>query len=71
MPGRSCEAAGGRFVEFDYERRVGGMIGAAAARAAASFALAGGFQLLVARDVHERYGHRTAVHHHAALDAWR
>jgi signal transduction histidine kinase len=43
----------GDFVEFDYERRIGASIERHRARGRA-FALTGGFQLLVARDVHER-----------------
>jgi len=43
----------GDFVEFDYERRVGANIERHRARGR-DFALTGGFQLLVARDVHER-----------------
>ena len=44
----------GEFVEFDYERRVQSQqVDAARARGKA-FLLAGGFQLLVARDVDER-----------------
>lgn len=44
----------GDFVEFDYERRVGGALERHRARGRA-FTLTGGFQLLVARDVHERF----------------
>lgn len=44
----------GPFVEFDYERRFGGALESRRARGRV-FMLAGGFQLLVARDVHERY----------------
>jgi signal transduction histidine kinase len=44
----------GHFVEFDYERRYGSETERRRARGRA-FALTGGFQLLVARDVHERY----------------
>ena len=47
-------AAGGDLVEFDYERRVGS--GSERRRARGRiFALTGGFQLLVARDVYERH----------------
>ncbi|MGN6516291.1 MAG: sensor histidine kinase [Rhizomicrobium sp.] len=42
------------FIEFNYERRVGGVSALRRARGRV-FALAGGFQLLVARDVHERH----------------
>jgi signal transduction histidine kinase len=42
------------FVEFNYERRVGGVSTLRRARGRV-FALTGGFQLLVARDVHERH----------------
>jgi DNA invertase Pin-like site-specific DNA recombinase len=42
------------FVEFEYERRVGGTLERHPARGRI-FKLAGGFQLLIARDVHERY----------------
>ena len=42
------------FVEFNYERRVGGATTLRRARGRI-FALTGGFQLLVARDVHERH----------------
>ncbi len=42
------------YLEFNYERRVGGISTLRRARGRA-FALAGGFQLLVARDVHERH----------------
>ena len=44
----------GHFIEFDYERRYGSETERRRARGRA-FALTGGFQLLVARDVHERY----------------
>lgn len=44
----------GNFVEFDYQRRIGSDLETRRARGRA-FALMGGFQLLVARDVHERY----------------
>ena len=44
----------GNFIEFDYQRRVGGELETRRARGRA-FALMGGFQLLVARDIHERY----------------
>ena len=44
----------GPFVEFDYERRIGGLPESLRARGRV-FSLTGGFQLLVARDVHERY----------------
>lgn len=42
------------FVEFDYERRIGGTLERHPARGRI-FKLSGGFQLLIARDVHERY----------------
>lgn len=42
------------FVEFNYERRVGGISTLRRARGRV-FSLTGGFQLLVARDVHERH----------------
>lgn len=42
------------FVEFNYERRVGGVSALRRARGRV-FSLTGGFQLLVARDVHERH----------------
>ncbi|HEY2032099.1 MAG TPA: HAMP domain-containing sensor histidine kinase [Rhizomicrobium sp.] len=42
------------FVEFNYERRVGGLSTLRRARGRV-FSLTGGFQLLVARDVHERH----------------
>ena len=45
------------FIEFNYERKVGGISTLRRARGKL-FDLAGGFQLLVARDVHER--HETA-----------
>lgn len=44
----------GSFVEFDYQRRFGGTLENRRARGRV-FAITGGFQLLVARDVHERY----------------
>jgi signal transduction histidine kinase len=44
----------GHFIEFDYERKFGNETERRRARGRA-FALTGGFQLLVARDVHERY----------------
>lgn len=44
----------GKFVEFDYERHFGSDLERRRARGRI-FALAGGFQLLVARDIHERY----------------
>ena len=44
----------GAQVEFDYERRVEGVIQRRRARGLV-FTLLGGFQLLVAQDVHERY----------------
>ena len=46
--------AGGDNVEFDYERRVGSRSEQRRARGR-EFALTGGFQLLVARDIAERY----------------
>ncbi|HWA31512.1 MAG TPA: ATP-binding protein [Rhizomicrobium sp.] len=42
------------FVEFNYERRVGGVTTLRRARGRV-FSLTGGFQLLVARDIHERH----------------
>lgn len=42
------------FVEFEYQRRTGGALETRYARGKL-FTLIGGFQLLVARDVHERY----------------
>jgi hypothetical protein len=42
------------FIEFAYERRIGGQLETRFARGKL-FTLVGGFQLLVARDVHERY----------------
>lgn len=44
----------GNFIEFDFERRAGGGVERHRARGK-TFALTGGFQLLVARDVDERY----------------
>ncbi len=44
----------GDVVEFDYQRRVGSELQSYRARGRV-FHLAGGFELLVARDVHERY----------------
>jgi len=46
--------AGGNLVEFDYERRVGGHNEQHRARGR-EFGLTGGFELLVARDIAERY----------------
>lgn len=46
--------AGGGYVQFDYERRVGPNLERHPARGL-TLKLMGGFQLLVARDVHERY----------------
>ncbi|HEV2561893.1 MAG TPA: HAMP domain-containing sensor histidine kinase [Rhizomicrobium sp.] len=48
------KAQPGDFVEFDYQRHVGGNLETHRARGR-TFALMGGFQLLVARDVYERY----------------
>jgi len=48
------QSQSGHFIEFDYERRFGSETERRRARGRA-FALTGGFQLLVARDVHERY----------------
>ena len=48
------DAHDGDFIEFDYQRRAGGTQERRRARGRV-FALTGGFQLLVARDVHERY----------------
>lgn len=48
------KARPGNFIEFDYQRRIGGELETRRARGRI-FALMGGFQLLVARDVHERY----------------
>jgi hypothetical protein len=45
---------GGNFVEFDYEKRVGGRTEERRARGR-QFTLTGGFLLLVARDIAERY----------------
>jgi signal transduction histidine kinase len=42
------------FIEFDYQRRIGGELETRRARGRI-FVLMGGFSLLVARDVHERY----------------
>ncbi|HEX2590126.1 MAG TPA: methyl-accepting chemotaxis protein, partial [Rhizomicrobium sp.] len=42
------------FIEFDYQRKSGGQLETRFARGKV-FTLVGGFQLLVARDVHERY----------------
>ena len=47
-------AGGGDFIEFEYMRRNGNQMERRHARGK-YFSLAGGFQLLVARDVHERY----------------
>jgi len=44
----------GKFIEFNYERRLGGEAAVRRARGRA-FSLTGGFQLLVARDIHERH----------------
>ena len=44
----------GEFIEFDYDRRVQGQLVSRRARGRA-FALVGGFELLVARDVYERH----------------
>ena len=44
----------GNFVEFNYDRRLGGVSTLRRARGRL-FELAGGFQLLVARDIHERH----------------
>jgi signal transduction histidine kinase len=49
----TVKRTGNRFVEFDYERRVGGILEHHPARGRV-FKLVGGLQLLVARDVHER-----------------
>ncbi len=48
------EPASDDFVEFEYQRRVGNALQSYRARGRV-FALTGGFALLVARDVHERY----------------
>ena len=48
------EARDGDFVEFDYERRAGDKHETRRARGRI-FTLTGGFHMLVARDVHERY----------------
>jgi len=48
------QSFGGNLIEFDYERRVGNAIERHRARGRV-FALTGGFQLLVGRDVYERY----------------
>ena len=50
----NLSASGADFVEFDYERRVGGRTEERRARGR-QFTLTGGFELLVARDVAERY----------------
>jgi hypothetical protein len=50
----SFESTAGDFVEFDYQRHVGGQLVSHRARGRV-FPLAGDFQLLVARDVDERY----------------
>jgi signal transduction histidine kinase len=50
----TAKKGAGGFIEFDYERRVGTSLERHRARGRA-FELTGGFQLLVARDVHERY----------------
>lgn len=50
----AVQAQPSSFVEFDYERRTGGQLETRFARGKV-FALVGGFKLLVARDVHERY----------------
>ncbi|MGH6877015.1 MAG: sensor histidine kinase [Rhizomicrobium sp.] len=50
----SLSTRGGNFVEFDYERRVGGRSEDRRARGR-QFTLTGGFLLLVARDVAERH----------------
>ena len=50
----SVKAQPGNFIEFDYQRRIGGDLETRRARGRI-FALMGGFNLLVARDVHERY----------------
>jgi signal transduction histidine kinase len=49
-----ARARGGDFIEFDYVRRIGAAMEQHRARGRV-FALNGGFQLLVARDVDERY----------------
>jgi signal transduction histidine kinase len=49
----TVKRTGNRFVEFDYERRIGGILEHHPARGRV-FKLVGGLQLLVARDVHER-----------------
>ena len=55
LDGRPQTKAGpGKFVEFDYQRRVGGQLESRRARGR-FFNLLGGFELLVAQDVHERY----------------
>lgn len=48
------KARPGNFIEFDYQRRIGGDLETRRARGRI-FVLMGGFNLLVARDVHERY----------------
>ncbi len=48
------KAKPGNFIEFNYQRRIGGELETRRARGRI-FALMGGFNLLVARDVHERY----------------
>jgi signal transduction histidine kinase len=49
----NVKRTGRRFVEFDYQRRIGGILERHPARGRV-FKLTGGFQLLVARDVRER-----------------
>ena len=50
----SAQNSAGNFVEFDYQRRFEGTLDTRRARGRV-FVLAGGFNLLVAQDVHERY----------------
>jgi signal transduction histidine kinase len=50
----TTEPASGDFIEFEYQRRVGTELQSYRARGRI-FMLTGGFELLVARDVHERY----------------
>ncbi len=50
----NASSRAGSFMEFDYQRRVGGQLETRFARGRV-FLLPGGFRLLVGRDVHERY----------------
>ena len=53
MHGRPSNHRAARFVEFEYQRRVGGTLERHPARGRV-FKLTGGFRLLVARDIQER-----------------